>query len=163
MARYHVNPKTGNPGLCAAKQSCPFGSLDSDHYDSSIEAREAYEKSQASSLLPPNRSQLVKAFNELRGQASILSVEINDLETQFSDLNKAIPGLAALSRLGRLEDADLLAALKDEREAVEIELDDKREFRADLNRRINEIHSKLDLKESQANTSGLSYTRKGGK
>jgi hypothetical protein len=43
MAKYHINPKTGNPGVCHAKKSCPFGDLQSDHYNSKEDARNAYE------------------------------------------------------------------------------------------------------------------------
>lgn len=43
MARYHINPETGEPGLCSATRACPFNS---EHYDEASEARAAYELSQ---------------------------------------------------------------------------------------------------------------------
>lgn len=43
MAKYHVNPETGEPGLCHASIQCRFGGA-SLHYDSSSEARFAYEQ-----------------------------------------------------------------------------------------------------------------------
>lgn len=44
MAKYHVNPNTGVPGVCTAKSSrCPFGG-DDEHYDSSRAAVEALEE-----------------------------------------------------------------------------------------------------------------------
>ena len=45
MPKYHVNPATGNPGVCRAQKNCPFGG-EADHYSTREEAREAYEKSQ---------------------------------------------------------------------------------------------------------------------
>ena len=51
MARYHISPKTGNPGVCRAVQSCPFGG-DADHYSTPAEARQAFEDLQASQLAP---------------------------------------------------------------------------------------------------------------
>ncbi len=46
MARYHINPKTGNVGQCRARQGgCPFG--EADHYDTQEEARQVYEKRMA--------------------------------------------------------------------------------------------------------------------
>lgn len=48
-ARYHVNPKTGEPGRCRAVATCPFGDLDSDHYGSQSEARQAFEERMAQS------------------------------------------------------------------------------------------------------------------
>lgn len=46
MAKYHINPETGNAGECSAKKdNCPFGA-DSEHYTTPEAAREAYEKTQ---------------------------------------------------------------------------------------------------------------------
>lgn len=41
--RYHVNPHTGNAGPCSARISCPYGNLETDHFDSEADARAAYE------------------------------------------------------------------------------------------------------------------------
>lgn len=44
MSKYHVNPETGEAGLCRASSGrCPFGGEDA-HHGSSAEARTAYEK-----------------------------------------------------------------------------------------------------------------------
>ena len=43
MAKYHTNPKTGNPGICRAEKNCPFGD-EAHHYSSREEAAQAYEK-----------------------------------------------------------------------------------------------------------------------
>jgi hypothetical protein len=43
MAKYHINPKTGNPGHCAAKSSCPFGGPER-HFNSPEATRAAFEK-----------------------------------------------------------------------------------------------------------------------
>lgn len=41
--KYHINPATGNPGLCTAESdACPFSS-DDEHYTSKEAAREAFE------------------------------------------------------------------------------------------------------------------------
>ena len=42
--KYHINPGTGEPGICTATQRCPFGDLATEHYSSPEAAREAYEK-----------------------------------------------------------------------------------------------------------------------
>lgn len=48
MARYHINPETGNPNICRAKtpESCRYSTEDTvaEHFDSKDEARAAYEK-----------------------------------------------------------------------------------------------------------------------
>lgn len=46
MTRYHVN-NAGDTGVCRAKTKCPFGDMESDHYDSAPEARAAYEAKMA--------------------------------------------------------------------------------------------------------------------
>ena len=45
--RFHINPKTGEPGICHAQKNCPFGGEDA-HFASKNEARAAYEKQMAS-------------------------------------------------------------------------------------------------------------------
>jgi len=43
MTKYHINPKTGNPGACsAAPGACPFGG-EANHYESASDARKAFE------------------------------------------------------------------------------------------------------------------------
>lgn len=44
MARFHINDKTGEPGPCRAKKECPFGDLQTEHFDSKDEARRGYEQ-----------------------------------------------------------------------------------------------------------------------
>lgn len=43
MNRYHINPETGNVGVCRAKLQCRFGDMTSDHYDSIESAQSAFE------------------------------------------------------------------------------------------------------------------------
>ena len=50
MARYHLNTRTGNPGLCRAVKRCPFGDLEQDHYNSKAEAPAALEQEYGGSL-----------------------------------------------------------------------------------------------------------------
>lgn len=52
MAKFHVNPATGEPGSCNAKKGkCPFAS-DDEHYASAAEARRAFEDSMMDNLAP---------------------------------------------------------------------------------------------------------------
>lgn len=47
MASYHINPETGNPGICrTTPDRCPYGKEGALHYDSKEEARAAYEETQ---------------------------------------------------------------------------------------------------------------------
>jgi len=52
MAKYHINPETGNPGVCNAKVKCRFGDLEADHYISKEAAREAFEKRMEETAAP---------------------------------------------------------------------------------------------------------------
>lgn len=46
MDKFHINPKTGNAGICKAeKGQCPFG-RDEDHFDTRGEARKSWESLQ---------------------------------------------------------------------------------------------------------------------
>lgn len=45
MAKFHLNPATGEASRCKALFSCPFGSTE-EHYPTIDEAREAFEQSQ---------------------------------------------------------------------------------------------------------------------
>jgi hypothetical protein len=49
--KFHINPQTGEVGPCRATTNCPFGDLESEHYDSKEEARGAYEKTMSNQLV----------------------------------------------------------------------------------------------------------------
>lgn len=44
MVKYHVNPNTGEPGVCKAVIQCRFNLKDIDHYPTKEIARQQYEK-----------------------------------------------------------------------------------------------------------------------
>jgi len=44
MTRYHLNPETGEPGICQARKSCPFGLPIEDHYSSKDLAQKDFER-----------------------------------------------------------------------------------------------------------------------
>ncbi len=43
MAKYHVNPTTGEAGKCRARHNCPYGG-ENEHYSTAADARKAFEK-----------------------------------------------------------------------------------------------------------------------
>lgn len=43
LKRYHINPESGEVGLCVARRRCRFGG-DAVHYPSDVDARMAYER-----------------------------------------------------------------------------------------------------------------------
>lgn len=81
MAQYHINPQTGNPGVCRAAKACPFGPPDL-HYKSPDEARLAYENDHAPFPGPPSLKKLT--HEELRlallTEAQLSTVDLRALE-----------------------------------------------------------------------------------
>jgi hypothetical protein len=54
LVRYHVDPATGNPGICRASIKCPFGILPVAHRDTPAEVRALFEATMADYVfLPP--------------------------------------------------------------------------------------------------------------
>lgn len=65
MARYHISPHTGDPGVCSAKINCPYGNLETDHFDTPEAARAAYETGQ----LEPAFATLRRALDKVTDTA----------------------------------------------------------------------------------------------
>ena len=75
MARYHINPKTGKPGVCRATKSCPFGDMEADHYPSVAAAQAAFEEAMHTSVTPPASKltpQFTVALSELMDPELVL-------------------------------------------------------------------------------------------
>ena len=114
MAKYHINPETGNSSQCRALIKCRFGSAD-DHYGSEAEARAAFEKVMADQqteaiILPAN--ELV----HLRRLAP--EIEVDDFSPRLAEkINSAQAGrplelskaerVFLLNHIGQLMDLDL--------------------------------------------------------
>ena len=82
MAKYHLNPATGNPGACTAQAgNCPYG--DVTHYDSPEAARQAYEGQMSSFRLRENALQTLPPLGAAiaLGESRRGEVEVN-LSTQ---------------------------------------------------------------------------------
>jgi hypothetical protein len=56
--KYHINSK-GEPGICRAKNSCPFGDMETEHYSSVDEARGVYEQ-EMNNYFTPNVEKLLR-------------------------------------------------------------------------------------------------------
>lgn len=77
MTKYHINSNTGNPGLCKATKSCPFGDLTKDHYETKQAAQQAFEK-QMNTALPKS----LKQHNNIPGLKATTPLE-KTLKTAF--------------------------------------------------------------------------------
>lgn len=96
MNRYHMNPKTGNPNKCSAKQgNCPFKSeagSEATHYASAGEARVGYEqemeaKTQAARESKKLASRAIAPLNSdgTRNVNFFTESELDELEAMKSD------------------------------------------------------------------------------
>lgn len=63
MAKYHVNSK-GEPGVCKANVSCPYGDLKKDHFPSKDAAREAYEAGKLDDVFATLKKNTDEVLNE---------------------------------------------------------------------------------------------------
>jgi hypothetical protein len=99
--RYHINPKTGEPGKCSAKNGgCPFGG-ENEHYTSPEAAREAFEADNSASTFTMS----VKDMNALAKTTDDHSV-IAGLIAKGTDRT-----LSNLAKNPNLTDQEVRAAL----------------------------------------------------
>lgn len=100
MSKFHVNPKTGNPGICKAKEeeNCPFAGL-SEHYTTREEAQAAYEKVQSKfehfnwkSNVPQSKGAYTLAiYDPMSEEVPKDGLWGNRVFTKFSEIMKAAP------------------------------------------------------------------------
>lgn len=102
MPRFHVNPVTGNPGVCKAVYSCPFGSKETAHFDSAVEAQAFFETSQ--STFAPSKKKRDRVFR-------IGSLE--PPEAHFEDLKQLVVAFDKGTPEGRQGRAGALFASPD--------------------------------------------------
>lgn len=124
MAKYHVNPETGNTGPCkATKGQCPFGG-EENHYASEKDAREAYEVSQVNSWLERSDARIeAESYIELyqesiaEGEESIrkLNDELDKMGMQDPSYGDAIRALDSIQQ-SLWDDQDKLRRWEEELE-----------------------------------------------
>lgn len=118
--RVHINPETGEPGICKATISCPFGDLETDHYPSKEEARAAYSEKveeilkriettelaydlikKETARLSRKKSSLIKKINKKPSKASI--AELEKVEIEFKNSVDETRHLAYMKRFASKE------------------------------------------------------------
>lgn len=83
MAKYHINPQTGNEGLCRAeKGKCRFGG-DESHFTSRDGARAAYEEQQR---MNPSLKRVKAEYYVSSAENIISMLEENDWDGSSKDL-----------------------------------------------------------------------------
>lgn len=70
MKQYHVNPKTGETGVCSAVRKCPFGGA-KEHHPTETAARAAYEQSM--------KTHEVRTHTAGRPRSKTSSVKVSDI------------------------------------------------------------------------------------
>jgi hypothetical protein len=92
MAKFHINPETGNANVCTAKVKCKFTSdegVEPPHYATKLDAQKAAEE-QLSSTLPTipslkNTVEIKEPVGDPRG-AGAIGQDIRDLTAKEADL-----------------------------------------------------------------------------
>lgn len=104
--KYHINPKTGNPGVCGAKRSCPFGDMEKEHYPTKWQAMKAFEEGQGAQVAPAAKKPLklpplptVKGTNWEQGQDITYLTTGERVPSDFTPSVKAIT-LESLKKAG---------------------------------------------------------------
>ena len=101
MAKYHINPETGNPNICRAKtpERCIYSTEDTvaEHFDSKDEARSAYEK-QMEQEEEKKRQDEVRKRNDLeerreKSWPTPSEDSIREMESKGYNVNPATKGL----------------------------------------------------------------------
>lgn len=95
MAKFHINPMTGNAGRCSAVNGrCPFGEAD-NHFDSIEEARGAYEAVKSGYGFP----QTLKKTSLVEDEDVAVEKNSSDFDSvSFDDFTKVGKSVAAGAR-----------------------------------------------------------------
>ena len=80
MAKFHINEK-GEPGVCSAKVSCPYGDLNTQHYPSKEVARKAFELSLA--------GQTLKELGKISEKKTLHSLDVASSSVRTDDRIRA--------------------------------------------------------------------------
>jgi hypothetical protein len=88
QTKFHVN-SAGEPGPCSAQVSCPFGSSE-EHFNTKDEARDFYEKKNASTVLPQtlSKSELNRIVQDSTDPQILLHGATNGTDRTRSNLLK---------------------------------------------------------------------------
>lgn len=86
--QFHVN-NAGEPGPCSAEVSCPFGSNE-EHFNTKEEARDFYEKKNATTVLPKtmSKSELNKAVKDSKDPELLLHGAVSGTDRTRGNLVK---------------------------------------------------------------------------
>lgn len=97
MARYHIN-KRGEALPCSAKIKCRFGDIESQHYDTADEARDAYEASRKDAV--PSAFSASDVNFTLKRESSLLSEALSSTSIKELSQGKSIDGFTFLGHGG---------------------------------------------------------------
>lgn len=143
QTKFHVN-SAGEPGPCSAQVSCPFGSSD-EHFDSKEEARDFYEKKNASTVLPQtlSKSELNRIVQDSTDPQILLHGATNGTDRTRGNLlknpNPTPESLVAIKENSADESLKLRAQLHENfpvEELDEVALDRIKEMASDAKLRV---------------------------
>ncbi len=102
--KYHINSQ-GQVGRCAAQKNCPFGG-DNEHYDSSQDARRAYEKvmEAGGQWLPASKKEFAGARRITPEDAVSISRDLARVAQELKDQPKPNFGSPDIERVRNLKE-----------------------------------------------------------
>lgn len=117
MTRYHINPATGDPGVCRATTSCPFGDMETDHFGSKDEARAAAEKRLASEYTPDLTKESPLSIDSALAELYSEQIRVMELEkSREQALERTVRRLRGLGYRGKVTPEIIEEAVKECRE-----------------------------------------------
>jgi hypothetical protein len=117
VAKYHINPETGNPGVCKATKRCRFGDLETDHYTSKEAASAAYEEKMNTFGSPAEAIDPIALTAKLKEQlVRPQSIDFDTIERELGWINdweqpwtdEEIENMATIEKLANLLDREPL-------------------------------------------------------
>lgn len=104
MAKFHVNPNTGEPGPCRAVHQCRFGVSEDKHFNSPEEARADYENKMSEQLMP--RAFKVSAFKKMLviGGVALSTMSISACNQNGGGISAAVQHKAAHAIENKIEE-----------------------------------------------------------
>lgn len=118
MARYHINPETGNIGVCSAKIKCNFDMSEEEHYGNKALALKAAEVKMAEKYETPTTGRLTKYsfVKEFKVLEENFNKDFDGIPTRFfkADLrgNKIMSRNLDLDKFNEISVEDKKAVLK---------------------------------------------------
>lgn len=161
MAKFHINPETGQPGVCTAStRPCLYGE-DTPHFNSEAEARTVYEQTMSDVGLPTlSRPARVVSLPDLPKSGEARISEVKEMTNQASVFSGKLVSDAKANRGKHARNPQDLNQISKEIDSIvdngdfstvegsERTLEDLIEYKTELSRRADHFDAEGDSSKS---------------